>query len=143
MNSVNKAIEQWLVENGFVGCQNEENDVFCFDSASDTLYWSFESPNEYTVKSYEQFLYEYGCDYYCGWWVSAFLHELGHFMTVWNFSEIESLLLQLTKVGMGPEEYWLTPDEWAANVWAINFVNEHPDALDGLIDIFNQFIYHN
>ena len=35
-------------------------------------------------------------------------------------------------------EYWQVPDEFAANMWVVNFINNHIDAVENLC---NTFIY--
>ena len=31
--------------------------------------------------------------------------------------------------------YWEFPDEFAANVWVINFINEHIDLVEKLVNV--------
>ena len=96
---------------------------------------------------YKQFLYEYGgvqtsvLDI-----VLPFLHEVGHYFTFSNFDDFELMVFNMSKTmtcendsHMTQEQYWLVPDEMAANVWAINFINTHPNAMEELNEIF--FMY--
>lgn len=93
---------------------------------------------------FEQFLYEYGLEY-MGIYdpVLAFLHELGHAQTLNYFSDLELKFFELAKESIDSESeydrfvhYWSLPDEFAANMWAINFINEHKDAVDKLCQIY-------
>ena len=93
---------------------------------------------------FEQFLYEYGLEY-IGIFdpVLAFLHELGHRMTLDTFSETELKLFQITKEFSHEESeydwynsYWHIPDEFAANIWEINFINNFPEAAEELCMIY-------
>jgi len=93
---------------------------------------------------FEQFLYEYGCEYLgIPYPILAFLHECGHINTLNQFSPSELYLYQITKQFSHDENpyewytnYWLLPDEFAANIWVINFINTHIDEVEQLCDIF-------
>lgn len=93
---------------------------------------------------FEQFLYEYGCEY-CGipYPILAFLHECGHVNTVSQFTDIELKFFELMKQFNDEEdeqiwfnEYWQVPDEFAANMWVVDFINNHIDIIENLCDTF-------
>ena len=74
----------------------------------------------------------------------AFLHELGHACTYNYFNDTEKLLYDLTK-SFDPGEsdmdflmghYWMIPDEFAANMWAIDFINNYIEAVKELCYIW-------
>lgn len=93
---------------------------------------------------FEQFLYEYGCDYVgIPYPILAFIHELGHVSTLQNFSQFDLKLFELAKQFSHGESdhdwyfrYWEMPDEFEANMWAIDFINNHIDAVEELCAYF-------
>lgn len=72
----------------------------------------------------------------------AFLHEVGHYKTVDCISLtdlhhtwfIKGILAYRDNKDM--DLYWNTPDEYSANMWLINFANNHEEAINELGDIF-------
>ena len=77
----------------------------------------------------------------------AFLHEVGHVMTLPNFTEEEhqqDIYNKNSRVSNCDIEtnywYWELPTEFAANMWAINWVNSHIDEFCELNDIFNNWL---
>lgn len=102
--------------------------------------------NDEVGSYFEQFLYEYGCEY-CGipYPILCMLHECGHIMTLNRFSETELGLFQFAKQfdhGETDQEwlnkYWMVPDEFAANMWVVNFINNHIEEVE---DLCNTFIH--
>lgn len=94
---------------------------------------------------FEEFLIECGCKYQgILEQAASFLHELGHHHTLYMFSEEELMMYNLIKQydddTMDNKEflwfYWNTADELAANMWEVEFINNHPDAVQDLIDIY-------
>ena len=142
MDSLKTALKNWLHENGF--------DV-AVDFAEDSSYDITNIVINLGTKSYpdvgryfEQYLYEYGLEY-TGIFDSVlqFLHELGHHMTINNFTQEELLVCHLTKQFMNSEDehdwfnkYWSLADEFAANMWEINFINSNIEVVEELCNIF-------
>lgn len=111
---------------------------------------------------FEQFLYEYGCEYIdIPIPVLAFLHELGHHFTLSNFTDFELKFYETIKGALSnftdfelkfcentksadTEEsdfdffyhYWELPDEFAANMWVIDFINNNIDDVNELSYIY-------
>ena len=93
---------------------------------------------------FEQFLQEYGLEY-TGILdpVLALIHELGHSKTLKYFSGNELSLYALAKEfdhGETEQEwfnyYWMIPDEFAANIWEVNFINDNILAVEELCQIY-------
>ena len=93
---------------------------------------------------FEQFLYEYGCEYIdIPIPVLAFLHELGHHFTLSNFTDFELKFCEIIK-GADIEgsdfdffyHYWELPDEFAANMWVVDFINNNIDDVNELSYIY-------
>lgn len=75
--------------------------------------------------------------------ILQFLHELGHNQTVYDFSDVELLTYSFLKQGIQDDdphqaaiEYWSLGDELAANLWAIDFINNSSEALIELCELF-------
>ena len=72
----------------------------------------------------------------------AFLHEVGHYKTLDCISLIDLHHTWFIKGILAYRDnkdidlYWDTPDEYAANMWLINFANSHEEAINELGDIF-------
>ena len=82
--------------------------------------------------------------------VLRFLHEFGHYHTLYTFSPDELLLYNLSKPVIDLDaaeakkdmfDYWKMPDEDAANKWAIEFMNDESNMYQiyELNDIFEIF----
>lgn len=129
-------------------------DDFCFDDDNKVLYFgTTHSPD------IEEWFAEYLSENGCNWEgiqgpVLSFLHELGHANTMKEFNMQQLGFCLFTKNLIGQQDdldekeasfaYWDVPDEWAANEWAINFINEHIDAVveftDILADVWEKLI---
>lgn len=75
--------------------------------------------------------------------VIAILHEVGHIQTYTQFSFDERMDFYEKKKPSHTEEeayeYWYVPDEYAANKWAIEYINTHIKAVLGLYDICTKY----
>lgn len=142
MKEFHDEIIQWLGCNGFdnVDVSFELNE-FCFDGNRNII--NIGSGYEFEVgRLFEQFLYEYGMEY-VGFYdpILYFLHELGHYNTVYSFSNEELWRYNFIKLLVNAFEYWEIPDEMAANMWVVDFVNEKVEAVEELCDIFSKYGY--
>jgi hypothetical protein len=116
-----------------------------FDQNSGTIKIST-APMPYTDLFFRQFLYEYsGFNFNLRADTLRFLHEVGHAMTISNFDDIELFLLQLLhncdedlEGYEAASAYWESPEEFAANMWLINFVFEHFENVFELNKIFEE-----
>ena len=145
-NTFKNDIQTWLIKNGF--------GKLGIDFAEDFQYVILQT-GEFGIsigiqaqpklgRYFEQFLYEYGLEY-CGIFdpVLLFLHEVGHHMTYDCFTSSEKSLYNITKQFSHSEyeqerldQYWSIPDEFAANMWEIEFINNHIDAVEELCQIY-------
>lgn len=95
---------------------------------------------------FEQFLYEYGCIYSdIPVPVLCFLHEAGHHMTISNFSNLDLVYCSLLKSEIKDNDdfnfyykYWLVDDEFEANMWMIDFINNNIEAVEDLCVLFSR-----
>lgn len=89
-------LQEWLKENGFE-CAIQFGDDFAYDRESNVLQVGCVG-YPIVCRWFEQFLYEYGLEYK-GIYdpVLALLHELGHSMTLDQFSERELRLFDFSK----------------------------------------------
>ena len=149
MNTVNtfkSDMINWLCEIGLsnIEIDFEEDFGYAFDPDTGRHCINF-GVVDYaeTGKWFEQFCYEYGCDFVgIPAPVMSFLHECGHAFTLASFSDQELWLCEFSKAFDHGESdydwmirYWEFPDEFAANVWTINFINEHIDLVEKLVNV--------
>lgn len=139
-------LANWFNKNGFedIGlCFGEDFAYVILDNGEFGVQVGIQAYPE-VGRYFEQFLYEYGLEY-TGIYdpVLCLLHELGHNQTINYFDGNEQFLCELAKQFCHSEnehdwynEYWETPDEFAANIWAINFINNHIEAVEELCDIY-------
>ena len=151
MTNFEKAIDKWLKENEF-NCGFYFDDDFGFDWVENKVRIGTMGYNNVS-RWFEQFLYEYGLEY-TGIFdpVLAFFHELGHWATNEVFSDSEKMLFNIAKDFIDDRmenqnnmiKYWEMPDEFAANIWAINYMNNHIEVVESLcqiyVDYWNEFI---
>ena len=141
-------VENWFAENGFSELGFTFGEDFAYIILSDEKLGIQIGVQAYPEvgRYFEQFLYEYGLEY-TGIYdpVLAMLHELGHNQTVHYMDEAFVTLCDLAKQFVHTEdeheaynEYWLVPDEFLANLWEIDFINTHIEAVEKLCDIYAQ-----
>ena len=137
----------WLCKNGFANIEvdfeydfgyavDDYKGIHCLNIGVEA--------NDNAGNYFEQFLYEYGCEYVgIPYPILALIHELGHVTTISNFSPTEMNLFYLAKqFDHGESEhdwyfrYWEMPDEFAATMWAVDFINNHIDAVEELCNFF-------
>ena len=149
MSEFKSVLTKWMHKNG-IDCVIEISDYFAYNRENNIIFIATERNEEVELLS-EQFFYEYGADYVgYGFFVLGLLHEIGHHFTMSCFDEIDLLIYQLNKdlfldgesIHERAFNYWEIPDEFAANIWAINFINHHTAAVDELANIFNKEFYH-
>ena len=154
--SFKSEVVQWLCDNGFSSLGVEMDSDFCYSTGEDT---DFNYVEECVInvgtdrfdeidKWFEQFLYEYGLEWMDLGRVLPFIHELGHHNTIYSFSNSERLAMYYSKFDIFFDEdvtmeemfkYWEMPDEFAANVWAVNFINKNISEVERLVNIFLKY----
>ena len=154
--SFKSEVVQWLCDNGFSSLGVEMNSDFCYSTGEDI---DFNYVNECVInvgvdhfdeidKWFEQFLYEYGLEWMDLGRVLPFIHELGHHNTIYSFSNSERLAMYYSKFRIFSDEevtieemfeYWEMPDEFAANVWTVNFINKNILEVERLVNIFLKY----
>ena len=149
MNAITKFkadLQDWLVKNGFEKLDFAWALDFGYGVDSHEIHIGVQAFPEISAW-FEEFLIENGCLYEdIIDPVKCFLHELGHHMTNYKFTDEQLVICSWLKTyDEGVEElnekdflyhYWQVPDEMSANMWAIDFINEHIDAVCDLIDIY-------
>ena len=144
MNELEKAITKWFKDYGFDDVAIESCDRYSYDLVDHVIHVDDEEYDDELFVWFEQFMYEYGMKMKdIPGPVLAFLHELGHYATIDQFSEFNLIACQLTKFEYGHTyedmcEYWCVPDEFAACMWALDFINSYPEAV---IDLIYAWIY--
>jgi hypothetical protein len=137
INKFHNELINWLANNGFSNCDVCFKEDFVYNRIHHRIGIGANEPQNGV--SFEQFLYEYGLEYMDIWApILAFLHEAFHHITLSNFEELELKFYRLLKTDdiMTDFEYWEMPDEFAANIALINFVNNNINAIIELQNIF-------
>ena len=139
-------LKNWLDKNGFDDIDVIDDDEFLYDIATNEIHFGVVSTSESIW--FAQFAYEYGMEY-CGIVpeVLAFLHEIGHSKTVKFFDHVDlendsgaKFILSMNDYSQDTMvAYWELPMEFAANVWAIDFVNTHIEAVEELCGIYCKY----
>ena len=156
INNFKSVIIKWLCEHDFSNLEIDFANDFGYINTDDLKCINIGIiPHPIEGNYFEQFLYEYGCDYVdIPYQILCFLHELGHYNTVTNFSDEELwtyyFIKDIDEARISQEEYfkyWEIPDEFAANIWVINYINTHIEAVEELtqkyIIAWNQLIQSN
>lgn len=140
VKNFNTALEIWLAHNGIANIQVHEGADFCYFYETHKIQWGM-IVNEKLDHDFAEYFHEYGVE---GMTfdkmdivVFSFLHEVGHVMTLSNFTEEEMLLDSIFKDDTHDSfEYWDLPVELAANVWAIKWVETHKEEYQALYNLF-------
>ena len=139
-------LKNWLDKNGFVGLDVIDDDEFMCDIDEHIVHFGIVSTSEGVW--FEQFEYEYGMEY-CGIMpdVLAFLHEVGHDCTSKYFNLEDRINDSSAKFILSLNDdnhsrmiqYWELPMEFAANMWVVDFVNHHIEAVEELCGIYLKY----
>ena len=138
----NHELENWAGRNGISNVYCAPAIDFEYGVDEKAAYYSlFETEDDEKDNAYFlQFLYEYGLEGEYPEWVLSLLHEFGHHMTIHYFGEEvldqyvdrKAALLKMESGYARSCEYWLTDVEFAANMWLIDFVKTHAEAVEEL-----------
>ena len=145
MENFKARVREWLQKNDF-DCDIEMDTDFGYDWGANVVHIGTTQYPE-VGRWYKKFMFKYGL----AWShvtddVMCMIHELGHYSTIERFTDIELLMCQFVKSEMldrmeNPDtmfKYWEMKDEFAANCWAIDFINYNIEAVNELIEIFNE-----
>lgn len=136
----NEDLSLWFNAHGIPNLEFVEGEDFCYYHNHYTIQWGFFG-NPKTDGHFMQFMHEYGVDspYPVNAFTMSLLHEVGHYMTFHNFSEeardTDRVAKENCTLNSSIETdywYWELPTEFAANMWAIDWTNEHPTWVDEL-----------
>lgn len=135
-------IHDWLCRNGFSNIYVDCASDFCYSNDTHTIYCGMEA-NDEAGHYFGQFIHEYGCENIEFWYpVFCFLHELGHHMTMPNFTNNEILTLHFLKEIQEDEtaydwyfHYWDFMDEFSANMFVVDFINNKLQEVEELEEI--------
>lgn len=139
---------KWLINNDITNIDVNLGVDFCYYKDTHIINYSL-FLRETCDREFRRFFYEYGCKHSVSVFTISFLHEVGHAMTLAVFTDEEcNNLIDLVEsaqeaIHLNPnvEEYfnldwyWHMPHEFAANIWAINFINNHFDKVCELEEI--------
>jgi len=141
------ALELWFNAHNIPNLLVDCGESFCFYHDKKNL---IEWGEDYDDINFEQFFYEYGCTLDGNNFVKSLLHEVGHYMTMSNFTQkewnddkktIRENSKRFKKITIDVDYwYWELPTEFSANMWAINYINTHKDDVNDLITLCNKYL---
>lgn len=147
VSNFNKELSLWFNAHGISNLEFVEGEDFCYYPDEHIVQWGmFDSPN--VDNNFQQFFYEYGLnkEYKNPFFISL-LHEVAHAMTLPAFSDNEKsgdiIAKQITISEHTIESnywYWELPTEFAANIWAINWINNNPILAEELYNICMEYL---
>lgn len=131
-NNLNNWIQKYLHFNGLKFRYKKES---AYDYGNNIIYIGKNDKPIHT--DFRQFIYEYNCHENASNQTLTFLHELGHVLTNCYFNDIEMIILCFEKESVDNAfDYWHIDDEFEANMFVINFMNNNPEAIRELDNIF-------
>ena len=139
-------INDWMIRNGFGDIEVMDDDEFMFEIEEKVIHFGIVSNSE--GRWFEQFLHEYGLKFSgIADEVLAFLHEIGHSRTMDYFTEADleedclakNVIFFMDSSCAQMHAYWDLPMEFAANMWAVDFINSHIDAVNELCAIYKEY----
>lgn len=147
VHNFNKALSLWFNSHDIPNLEFVEGEDFCFYVSENTVQWGmFDTPK--VDNHFQQFFYEYGLksEYNHPFFISL-IHEVGHAMTMPAFSREEKDNDIAAKENNKSESsietdywYWELPTEFAANMWAINWINNNSVLAQELYDLCMNYL---
>lgn len=136
VSKFNKDLSLWFEAHGIPSLEFVEGEDFCYYPEPHTIQWGFFG-NSKTDEHFMQFMYEYGLrSREINSFTISLLHEIGHYMTLHCFSKEIRETDRVAKENCISDGtistnywYWELPTEFAANMWAIDWANSHPDEV--------------
>ena len=147
VHNFNKELSLWFNAHGISNLDFVEGEEFCYYPDQHIVQWGmFDSPK--CDNHFQQFFDEYGLEYKA---VSSFflsvMHEVGHHMTLHYFSADEraaDIVKKEITISDGTIDtdywYWELPTEFAANLWAIDYMNAHPEEMYELYELCAHYL---
>lgn len=132
---ITKALQKFLIDNGFDAVVECDNDFNYYNSSSTITYALIVAKN--SAKWIKEFAFSRGLKYDCGDFLLPFFHELGHHETMFLLEDEEEEYTNSVKKTLGSSKkdyftYFNLPDEVMATDWAINYINNNKDKLQKL-----------
>ena len=137
-SAITKELNNWLEKNEFKVRVRGDADDFCWYGCSNTIEYSVRAADKH-LRLWSQLLDSLGLNAEIDPFYSSFLHEVGHSITYYDFTEEEveeyyEVLKKLIDSEDGVWTYFNLPLEIAATKWMINYINTHFDAIRDLVD---------
>lgn len=148
VSNFNRALSIWFARHGISNLEFTEGEDFCYYPETHAVQWGM-LLNDEQENMYAQFMYEYGLKREVNPFVISLLHEVGHFMTIHQLGEETVQFDHVAKeiaAGAATEVdinshywYWELDTEFAANMWAIEWVRNHPAELQELHNLCEEY----
>lgn len=148
VHDFNKELSLWFNAHGITNLEFVEGEDFCYYHNQHVVQWGMlQTPR--VDANFRQFFYEYGLEYDdVHIFFLSLLHEVGHYMTLHYFSEEAKESDKVAKENRLSDStidtdywYWELPTEFAANMWAINWMNENQELMAELYDFCMERLY--
>lgn len=134
-NDLNIWIQKYF---SFNGLKFRYNNTSAYDYKNNIIYLG--KKDKPIHNDFRQFLYEYGCNKDLTNYNNntlVFLHELSHCLTSGNYDDLEQIIFKFQKESVhNAFDYWHILDEFEANMFVVNFMNNNPEAVKELDMIF-------
>ena len=148
VDTFNRTLSIWFAKHGISNLEFTEGEDFCYYSEKYVVQWGM-LLNDEQENMYAQFMYEYGLECEVNPFVISLLHEVGHFMTlhmikdeivVWDALEKHLMAGADTPITINSHyHYWELDTEFAANMWVIEWVKNHPAELQELRNLCEEY----
>lgn len=136
---------KWLIDNDITNVDVDLGIDFGYYNDKHVIEYSLFT-QDHVDEEFARFFYEYGCEKNVSIFTMSFLHEVGHALTLSSFTKeeyesfMDTLEMAHKAVKLNPKAkehfnldwYWHMPHEFAANIWAIDFINNHFDKVCAL-----------
>lgn len=141
VDTFNRTLSIWFAKHGITNLHFVEGEEFCYYPEEKAVQWGM-LLNDEQENMFAQFMYEYGLKREVSPFIISLLHEVGHYMTLHQFNEADINLDYAAKQVKADATngidittnywYWELPTEFAANMWAIEWIENHPVELQEL-----------
>ena len=135
VDTFNRVLSIWFAKHGITNLHFVEGEEFCYYPEEKAVQWGM-LLNDEQENMFAQFMYEYGLKREVNPFVISLLHEVGHYMTLHQFGD-ETVMWDTAQkqIISGSDlpatisthyHYWELDTEFAANMWAIEWIENHP-----------------
>lgn len=141
ISEFNKELSLWFNAHGITNLEFVEGEEFCYYPNEKVVQYGLLDDPDNDIY-FQQFFMEYGIEYTCHTFVLSLLHEVGHYMTLHYFKDEDREQDKAAKESHASDKtietnywYWELPTEFAANMWALEWINNNIEDLRALHEL--------